>query len=62
MNCIFFYRQEGDVSRFVDVVVSYNPMFISSTDSIIIYRCIHKGSNFTMFAELDDVGLNERLV
>ncbi|XP_063422858.1 EGF-like domain-containing protein 2 [Mytilus trossulus] len=51
---------EGDVTRFVDVVVSYNPMFISSTDSIIIYSCIHKGSNFTMFAELDDVGLNER--
>lgn len=51
---------EGDVSRFVDVVVSYNPLFISSTDSIIIYSCIHKGSNFTMFAELDDVGLNER--
>jgi hypothetical protein len=46
----------------VDVIVSYNPMFVSSTDKIIIYSCVHKGSNFTMFAELDDVGLDERFV
>ena len=46
----------------MDVIVSYNPMFVSNTDKIIIYSCVHKGSNFTMFAELDDVGLDERFV